>query len=230
MIGLAIITHERPHYFNQCLESALKAMPDYLVVIISGSDQGYETKGVKTIRNTKRTWVAVNKNLGIKDLLEAGCNHLFLIEDDIIIKSKDVFNRYIEAGRLRGLQHLNFAHHGPANEGGYQYSDGVVDYYPHCVGAFSYYTREAIEMVGLMDENLVNCWEHVKHTKDLGDAGYTSPFSAFADVSGSKDLLTEIEGSIAGSSIRPTKEWKARMKKGLDYWHSIDPNCPVEME
>lgn len=234
-VGLGITTYNRPEYFAQSIVSAIKASPDFLVVYNDGSTKAYEEEYEKVkdnceiIHEEKNKGVAVAKNTLLKRLLELGCDHIFLMEDDIIIKSPRVFDRYIAAGLKLGLQHLNFAHHGPANQKGYEYTDGVIDYYPHCVGAFSYYTRECLEEVGLMDENFHNAWEHVEHTKRIGDMGYTSPFSAFADVSNSKELLEEIPGSIEYSSIRPSKDWKERMKSGLEYWRSKDPTCPVEV-
>lgn len=230
MIGLAIITHKRPEYFQKCFKSVIdnKRDIDYLCVILSGDNKDYQIpEDIDVIRNTDRTWVSVNKNIALKQLIDKGCDHLFLIEDDIIIKSEDVFNRYIQAGKKAGIQHFNFALHGPANESGYKYTDNNVDYYPHCVGAFSYYTKEVIEKVGYMDENLKNAWEHCEHTQRIGDEGYTSPFWAFADVHGSGELLTEIPNSIDNSSIRPNKDWKKNIDDGLAYWRGKNPNCPL---
>jgi len=234
-VGLGLTTYNRPEYFAQSIASAIEANPDFLVVYNDGSTKPYdeEYKKVKDnceiIHEVENKGVALAKNALLKRLLELGCDHIFLQEDDIIIKSPSVFKKYIEVGKKLGIHHLNFAHHGPANVDGLQYSDGVVDYYPHCVGAFSYYTRECLEEVGLMDENFHNAWEHVEHTKRIGDMGYTTPFSAFADVSNSKDLLEEIPGSIEYSSIRPSKDWKERMRTGLEYWRTKDPTCPVEI-
>jgi GT2 family glycosyltransferase len=236
MIGLGIVTYNRPDYFRQSVRAAYKYKPDYLVIYNDGSDEkDYQEIYQKypadlVIHADQNQGVAKAKNTLLRELLAKGCEHLFLLEDDIIIKSGEVFERYIRAGKKSGIQHFNFAHHGPANVDGLQYSDGLIDYYPHCVGAFSYYTRECIEQSGFMDEHFVNCWEHVEHTKRIGDLGYTTPFTAFADVTGSKELLAEIPGSIEYSSIRRSKAWKKRMAEGLKYWKSIDPTCPVEME
>jgi GT2 family glycosyltransferase len=231
MRGLAIITHGRPEYFNQCLESVKKNDRDldHLIVVCS-NDEGYTfPPDLEVIlNNTDRKWVAVNKNLALKELLNKGCDHLFLLEDDVLINSPDVFVRYEEAASKAGFQHLNFALHGSANAGGYKFTDNNVDYYPECVGAFSYFTREVIEKCGMFDEHFKNAWEHCQLTQRIGDKGYTSPFWAFADTHGSGELLKEIPGSIKNSSIRPNKDWETNIKEGLLYWQSIDPNCPIE--
>lgn len=231
MIGLAIITHARPKYFSQCLQSVKENDRDldHLVVVCS-DDTGYEFPSDLEVihNNTNRKWVAVNKNLALRELLDRGCDHLFLLEDDVLLNSPDVFNRYIESAKKAGFGHLNFALHGPANAKGYQFTDGNVDYYRECVGAFSYYTREVIEKCGMFDEHFKNAWEHVEFSQRIGDKGYTSPFWAFADCHGSGDLLKEIPESIKNSSIRPNPDWMKNVKEGLEYWQSKDPNCPIE--
>lgn len=231
MIGLAIISHRRPLFFSQCIKSVLDNDRDldHLVVVCSDDKDYVFPKDVEVIHNTTdRKWVAVNKNLGLKRLMELGCDDLFILEDDVLIQSPDVFKRYIEAAKKAGFGHLNFALHGDANAKGYQFTDMNVDYYRECVGAFSYFTKEVIEKCGMFDENFKNAWEHCRMTQVIGDAGYASPFWAFADVHGSGELLKEIPGSIKESSIRPNPDWEKNIKEGLLYWQSIDPNCPIE--
>lgn len=233
MIGLGITTYNRPEFFAQAVKSAVDSGPDYLVIYNDGSKENYDEiyskieEKTHIIHNKENKGVAKAKNILLKTLLDNGCDHLFLMEDDIIVKSPKVFQAYLQASEKSGWQHFNFAHHGPANNSGPLYSDAVVSYFPHCVGAFSYYSRESIETVGYMDENFHNAWEHVEHTKRLGDAGFTSPWGAFVDMKDSKDYLTEIPESIEKSSIRPRKDWNENITKGLEYWREKDPNCPL---
>lgn len=229
MIGVSVITHNRAKYFTQCIDALLKNNRDidYLFIVCSDDTQYVFPKDIEVIHNDGDKWVAVNKNIALRQMIMKGCDHLFLIEDDIIVKSPDVFQRYIDAAKRAGFQHLNFALHGPANAGGYKFTDNNVDYYPHCVGAFSYYTKDCIEKAGLFDENFHNAHEHTEHTQRIGDLGMTSPFWAFADVHGSGELLGEIEGSIDNSSIRPNKDWQSNIESAIKYWRDKNPNCPI---
>ena len=240
MIGLGILTRNRPAYFSQCVESVIdnKRDLDYIVSYNDGSDSKYDMdydivrdthkSEIEFINAVKNKGCSVSKNALLKKMLDRGCDHLFILEDDVLIKSPDVFNRYIESAKKAGFGHLNFALHGSANAGGYQFTDGNVDYYRECVGAFSYFTKEAIDKAGMFDENFHNAWEHCRLTQLMGDFGFTSPFWAFADCHGSNELLKEIPGSIENSSIRHNPEWEKNIKEGLAYWQSIDPNCPIE--
>jgi hypothetical protein len=165
----------------------------------------------------------------MKSLLGDGCKYVFLIEDDIIVKDSGVFLAYIEASIQGRLEHMNFAHHGPANASGRieAYND-KVDLYPHVVGAFSFYTANCLNKVGLMDEGFKNCWEHVEHTARIAEAGLTTPFWKFADIASSRNFLEEIEGSISNSSIRDSASWSDNIRDGLDYWKTqLDTPCPL---
>lgn len=242
-IGLGIVTYNRPGFFAQCADSVIKNGRDidYLVVYDDDSDDKHELEYIDAldelkscfkekihiILSDKNRGVGKAKNIVLKNMFNHGCDYMFTLEDDILLKSPEVFNKYIEAGKKTGFHHLNFALHGPANKGGYKYTDNTVDYYPHCVGAFSMYTKEVIEKVGYIDENFNNAWEHCEFTQRIGDAGLTSPFWAFADVHGSQNLLEEIPGSIDNSSIRPNPNWQKNIDEGLKYWREKDPNCPL---
>lgn len=222
MIGLGITTYNRFSYFNQSISSViehLRSKVDLLLVYNDHSETSYQYPKETDIifQGKENKGVAHAKNTLLKTMMAFGCNHLFLMEDDIIVKSSEVLDRYITVAQQNDLHHLNFAHHGPANAGGYKQREGEIELYPHCVGAFSYYSREAIEQVGFMDEKLKNAWEHVFHTKAIAEAGLTSPFWYFADISGSRELLEEIPGSIENSSIRQDEAWRKHMDEGYKY-------------
>ena len=66
-VGVAISTHRRPQVLAQALQHWAGAMPDVLVV-------NHDIRG---------DGVAVTKNRGIAALMDAGCEHLFLADDDV---------------------------------------------------------------------------------------------------------------------------------------------------
>lgn len=245
-VGIGIITYNRPAYFKQCVEAVKKNVKsaEFVVVYNDGSQPIYQSqyqstydhlpKDWRIIHAAKNTGVARGKNILLQTMLDAGCKHLFLLEDDIIITNDLAVNGYINAAKKTGFGHLMFAHHGPMNAPGPLYKDDFIEYYPHCIGAWCYYSREALERLakedekkgwpnpGLMDENFKNAWEHVEHTNRLGNLGLTSPFGFFADARGSDKWLKEIPGSIDQSAIRPQADWQKRIDEGYDYWKAKD--------
>jgi glycosyltransferase involved in cell wall biosynthesis len=152
------------------------------------------------------------KNKALQHLLDQGCDHIFLIEDDIYIKDASVFQKYIEASKGTGIQHFNFSQHGIMNKTFdglstpnprmiVKYGDIQVPLYPHCVGAFSYFSRKCLETVGLMDEEYYNACEHMDHTLEIIKAGMHPPFWYFADIENSWEYLGDEPWSLQQSTI-----------------------------
>lgn len=209
---------------------------DFIVVINDGSREEHENeyqeiyktlpKSIKVIHNKENQGCAKAKNILLKEMMEAGCDELFICEDDILIVDDKAITEYVKIGREYGLHNLCFALHGPINIGkGRSPMGSKVVYYPDSVGAFCYYTREAIEKCGMFDEAFYNAMEHVELSHRISLEGMTLAFSMFPDIVGSEDYLHEIKGSIENSSIRPTKEtpeetrkFKQRVLDALEHW------------
>jgi GT2 family glycosyltransferase len=210
-IGIGVITYNRPHLLKKLLES-INYRNDINLVIVNDGDK-FECDGWNYyfINNETNFGVARSKNIALRHLLCKGCDHIFLIEDDIFVKNTLVFERYIEASKVTGIQHFNFSQHGRMNKSWpdsspspraiINYGEITIPFYPHCVGAFSYYSRKCLETVGLIDERYYNACEHVDHTYEIIKAGMHPPFWYFADIENSWDFLGDEEWSIEKSTI-----------------------------
>jgi GT2 family glycosyltransferase len=230
MIFVGIVTANRKDFFKKCYESVKKANNvDYIAVVNDGNDEVDVEKEDFYIKNNKNLGVGKSKNLLFKKALESkiAFEHIFIIEDDIIIKNPNVFNEYIKARKITGIQHFCFGYHGPANKngisGGKPCPRYIIDYgevkiaiNTHSVGAFCYYSREVLENVGLIDEKFINAFEHVDHSYRIAKAEYTTPYWNWADLANSTDFLDEIECSEKSSSISCRKDWKENIVKAVD--------------
>lgn len=229
-IGLGVVTYSRPDYLKQCIDSLVAndfGGADTVVFGIDFKDKDTQnelidmTNAYGQIIFDKNVGVGPNKNALLERLMRDGCDHIFLMEDDITMLRPDTCEWYIQCAKDYGIEHLNFAHHGPANLGHkkiYWHNDKPVMVHPNCVGAFSYYTRNCIEKVGYIDESFKNVWEHVEHTYRIIQAGLHTPFWYFADAINSEQFLKEIPGSIENSTIRPNPDWQKNVEEGRDYW------------
>ena len=250
MIGAGIVTCNRPSFFLKCFNSIPTDIE--LAVVNDGADfqdvdKLQATKQFDYIHNKKNLGVGRSKNILFRTLLSKGCDHIFLIEDDIVIKDAKVFEAYIKAKEVTGIHHFNFGYHGPANKNGV--SSGapcpryVIDYGEvkvainmHSVGAFCYYSRECLEKAGLIDEDYTNAFEHVDHDYRLYKAGFGAPYWNFPDLADSMQYLDEIECSEASSAIRPRKDWQENIIKGAQLfakkhgyspaWQNAVPDVP----
>ena len=231
-IGLGIVTYNRKDFFLQALNSVPTDIVDEIVVVNDGTpyDIGLDEK-IKLIQHEKNTGVGIAKNDALKHLYEVGCDYIFLMEDDIIIKDPTVFEQYIKLHKASNIHHFNFGYHGPANKTpdkkpnpklavNYKEADIKLVMNQHCVGAFSFYTRECIDKCGYIDEKFINAWEHVEHTYRIIKAGMTTPFWWFADLANSYDYLDELACSEDSSTIRDNPNWKENIIKGNQYFYS----------
>ena len=213
-IGIGIVTYNRPDGLKKLLDS-ISYCNFADVVIVNDGDRIDNLPGWNyyLINNETNLGVGKSKNVALRHLLDKGCDHIFLIEDDIFIKDETVFHKYIEASKSSGIQHFNFSQHGVMNkmnnEGSLipsprlviDYNTSKIAFYPHCVGAFSYYSRVCLEEVGLIDEDYYNASEHVDHTYCIIKAGMHTPFWWFADIDESWKYLGDEEWSLSQSTI-----------------------------
>jgi glycosyltransferase involved in cell wall biosynthesis len=210
-IGVGIVTCNRPHLLKKLLDS-ISYRNDCELIIVNDGDK-IECPGYNYYFHNNETNLGVgkSKNIAFKRLLNLGCDHIFLIEDDIYIKDPSVFEKYIETSKITGIQHLNFSQHGMMNKswpGGNPNPRVIIDYgkiklplYPHCVGAFSYYSKKCLETAGLIDERYYNACEHVDHTLEIIKKGMHPPFWYFADIENSWEYLGDEEWSRENSTI-----------------------------
>lgn len=238
MIGLGIVTYQRPDYFRRCVEAILKNAINEVDVCFAYNDgsrigskeyrEFYKTldKRIKYRYSRENKGVAHAKNYLLKRMMDAGCDYMFIIEDDILIKNPKAITEYIRLSKLSGIEHFLFAHHGPANKDMLFLRKKGIDLYTACIGAYCMYTRNVIEKVGYFDEEFINAMEHVEHTFRIARAGYSTPIPTFPDISKSKEYLEEIPGSIDNSSIKQRNDWMPNIIVALEHWQEKDKDFP----
>jgi hypothetical protein len=226
-IGLGIITYNRSEQFNNLMNS-IKDI-DYInhIIIIKDKNINYGKNSpekfvndrIKYINLTDSKCIAENKNKALKHLIDNDCTHLFLIEDDVIIKNPDVFLKYIETAKIFRIEHLNFCRRYLSETNSYQtpiykfslFNTGL-EFHKNLCGIFSYFTKHAIETAGYMNENYINALEHCEHTYRLClNNMYTPKFHIFADIMNSDEYLEDggKETSICKSDIQVKNVYNA---------------------
>jgi GT2 family glycosyltransferase len=227
MIFVGIVTCNRSHFFDKCYKSIKNAKNvSKIMVVNDGENDVTVDNDVIYIKNKKNLGVGKSKNILFKKAIEEKADHIFIVEDDIIIKNPDAFNEYVRAKKITGIQHFCFAYHGPANKNGISggkacpryvidYGDIKISINAHSVGAFCYYSKDVLENVGLIDEDFTNAFEHVEHSYRISKSEYTTPYWNWPDLANSMDYLDEIECSEKSSSIRPRKDWMENIQKGV---------------
>ena len=116
-IGVGIITCDRPDYLKGLLDTlvACESTIDELVVVNDGKTVNVELFKGEWILNENNLGVGKSKNKALRYLLNKNCDYIFLIEDDMLILDKNIFNKYIEAYKLSGIHHFNYGPGSPFN-------------------------------------------------------------------------------------------------------------------
>jgi glycosyltransferase involved in cell wall biosynthesis len=252
-IGVGIITCNRPEYLKSLMESlSACSFLDEVVIINDGKTFEYQIPFGTLINNPSNLGVAKTKNKAFKFLLEKNCDYIFLIEDDLVVADTNVFLKYINASKITGIQHFNFGPGTPFNRKQntrcdldnrhelnqtsepnpkiiIEYPNDVkCSFYEHVAGLFSFYTKQCLEEVGLMDEQFFNAWEHVAHTYDVIKKNMHPPFWWFADIFDSHKMLSPQPDSIKKSETAKNKdEWLANVIRGRELYkqkYGIFPN------
>lgn len=256
-IGVGIITYNRPEFLKQCYESVLKCVGYNELVIVNDGDQlPWDLERGHLISHAQNMGVARSKNDALRYLIDKGCEYLFLIEDDMIILDKLVFDKYVKASIVSGIQHFNYGPGSPFNRvqtiKNYDLhnrhlldqksppnprlvikypNDVAIALYEHTVAMFSFFTRRCIEEVGYIEEDFTNAWEHVSHTYNIAKKGMHPPFWWFADIQDSHLYVTEAPGAIDNSSIaKDNKKWMDNVMTGREIYkkkHGHYPNMAV---
>jgi GT2 family glycosyltransferase len=240
-IGCGIVTFNRPEGLAKLYASLPHDLLDCLVIVNDGNwyNEFDSYQQCTILDNGVNLGVGKSKNKALAFMLEAGCEHIFLIEDDIFVRDPSVFERYILASQLTGIQHFNYSQHGLMNRTpeGNPLSRCVIDYgngikvplFPHCVGAFSYYSRACLDSVGLIDETFHNAFEHVDHTLCVIMHGMHPPFWFFADIEDSQLYLGDELWSVEQSTISSAQSHRDNVIQGLAYFKEKNGHLPNNM-
>ena len=157
------------------------------------------------------------------------------MEDDTIIKDPAVFKIYIDTAEFFKLGHLVFGFGSSGQEpnrfdeskagpyyrilrGGY-----ALDFYFNLQGGFCYYSREALQKIGMMDDvHYINALEHVEHTFRLSMHGFYTPFWAFADVCGSRRYLDWYhDGREYSTTIEQDELYRKRLHGAFSWFRTL---------
>ena len=216
-IGIGIITCNRSHFFKKLIES----VPDVneIVVVNDGEpydDNIYPSKINEIIQHKKNKGISKTKNDALRYLVNNGCEHIFLFEDDIAISDQSVIEKYINASKVSGILHFNYAYHGVSEN---RTPDGkpnprkIIDYdhevkiafYKNTTAALSYFRDIVLKEVGFIDTFYRNALEHVDHTYLIAKKGFHPPFRWFADLDNSYKFIKELDFDQQNSLLKKNK-------------------------
>ena len=238
-IGIALITCKSEDRMK-ISSATIPTGVDKFIIVNDGTPYTPSSypSGAEVITHSRNLGVGCAKNTAMRNLLQAGCDHLFIMEDDISIKDPNVFEKYITTAQKTGLYHLMYGYHGPANvKDGKPNPRTIIDYDDntsialnlHCVGAFCYYLKGVIKNVGYNDEVYKNAWEHVDHSYRIAKMGLIPAYWWWPDVANSCDYLIDNDPNLVTSQNGKTEEWKSNFTRGMEYFKLMHQYYPTQV-
>jgi len=214
-IGIAITTHNRQALLEKSLSNHQKFLPPgaLLVVVDDGSKvPATVPDGVTVIRRDKSGGIATAKNVALAALMAAGCEHLFLFDDDCWPKVDNWADPYISSPE----PHLS-------------HTWGLVEIWSdsqhtasHAVGGtVLYFERRVIDDVGGMRTifGKYGC-EHVNLSDRIHNRGWTT--WRYADVTGSESLFYECDRYESNhKTVASGEALNHNATKGRELWMTM---------
>ena len=224
-VGIGIITCNREDFFKKCYNS----IPNYideLIVVNDGNKLTFNPSRSKLIEGEGGKQVGESKNIAMRYLLDRGCDYIFTIEDDIIIKDPDIFKKYISAYRETGIHHFNFGFSNKENLDNnkkpiykkiIQYKNSKIVLTPNILGAFTFYTRKCLQTIGLHHYSFnKGHGDHPELTYRAYKHGFTTPFWWFADIYGSWDMIENQSNMGDDSLVRNQTKFMENFREACD--------------
>lgn len=217
-IGIAISTHNRHEVLQQALEHQLKHLPAGALVVVVDDGSAIPVTvldGVMVIRCEDSRGIVAAKNASLEALIGAGCEHLFLWDDDAWPVAGGWERPYIESPEPHlAYQFQDFATGQKLNDIAVLYRDDKHIAYTGQRGVMLYYHRSAIKKVGGFDPVYQRgMYEHSDLALRIHNAGLTS--WAFADVVGSDKLIYSLDEHQAVERSVPKPDREAQVKRNV---------------
>lgn len=217
-VGIAISTHQRPEVLKQAIEQHMKYLPaGALVVVIDDGSKpaALVPDGVQLIRHETSQGIVTSKNASLSALMDAGCEHLFLWDDDAWPIADGWHLPYIESPEPHlAYQFLDLAGRNKLNDIAVLYRDEKHVAYTGQRGVMLYYHRSAIEKIGGFDPVYGRgMYEHSDLALRIHNAGLTT--WAYADVVGSEKMIHSLDEHEAVERSVPRPERQTLVERNV---------------
>ena len=209
-IGVAVATFDRQSVLEGTIARILKHTPGaYLVVVDDHSPTPVTVPdGVELVRLPENRGVAGAKNACLAALMAAGCEHLFLFDDDAYPLKDGWWRPYVESPEPHLMAVFDKPKGAQKTQVEVLYEDDRHVYYHATRGYMLYVERRVVEAVGGMDRGFGKWgWEHASWSDRIHAAGFTT--SRYMDVKGSQDLIYSMDqaGEISSTVTEDAKRF-----------------------
>lgn len=233
-VGLGMMTWKRPAMFRECLHSVIWHLEDLLdaVIVIQDGGECYVPplpEGWHLSDHGDNEGWGESKNEGLDYLLNAGCDHLFMIEDDTLVTSSRAVTGYVDAHLASGLHYMT-AHPWGETSTAMVEQDGPVTYWAYVGSWWTYMSRHGYTTGGGYNRTMGGIMGDIELPQRWKRLGLTSGWGRLPDATGSQDWVTPRCLTIEQSTIANEPGWKERQEWLIEWWQETMPETmPAEM-
>lgn len=225
-IGVGIVTYNSENYYKDLFNSIDLTTIDHLVTV-NGGEEYSKKYGDHWIQHNVNKYPATCRNEAITALLNEKCDHIFLIEDDMIIQDSNIFQKYIEASKVSGLKYFSYVstswYTGTPQKRTprliVEYSKTVsVSFYKNMCNEFTYHHKSCFDKVGFYDSQFRDPFD-IDMAYRESQQDYAAPFWWFADVTNSDNLICN--NPIAVSRLQTSRPDGSREERIQKEWEKF---------
>lgn len=228
-IGVGITTYNHEDYFEPLYNSIDSSVIDEFVVV-NGGEEYNKKYNCHWIQHHRNAFPSVCRNDCTTFLMNRGCDHIFLIEDDMIIKNSNIFNAYINASKESGLKYFSFVSTSSGAGQAFkrnpritiEYKNDIsLSFYHNMCNEFTYHHKSCFEKAGLYDGNMREAFDVELAYRESLLGEWACPFWWFADITNSDDYIENNPEAISRlQSERPDGSRAEVINKIWEYFHN----------
>ena len=225
-IGVGIVTYNSEDYYKALYQTLPLDKINVLVTVNGGEHYKGKYEG-NWIQHSENVYPSICRNDCINFLLQRDCEHIFIIEDDMILKSPEIFDKYIDASVETGLKYFSFVstswESGEPNKRTprltVEYKNNIsIALYKNMCNEFTYHHKTCYEKTGLYDTKFRDPFDiDLAYRESQQD--YAAPFWWFADIVNSDNLIMNNPNAVSRlQADRPDGSREQRIQKEWDYF------------
>lgn len=235
-IGVGITTYNSEKVYSELYESLPREKIDVLVTVNGGKEYKDKYTDSHWIQHANNCFPSMCRNDCLRFMHERDVDYFITIEDDMVIKDKDIFERYIDAANITKLGYFCFVSTSwgsgaPGNRTPkleLQYSKDIsICLYPNMCNEFTFKTKKCFNDTGLYNNKFRYLFD-VDNIFKISQTNHMLGFWWFPDIKNSDSLIMNNPNSQTRLNAGGDRDKKLQAEYELFYnLHSINiPNIP----
>jgi hypothetical protein len=233
-VGLGITTWKRPELYARCRDSVvehLSGIVDEVYLIQDGGDPYIfpSPDGWMAVSHGVNKGWAESKNEALQFMVDTGCDHLFMMEDDTTVTSPKAVTGYVDAALENGMHYMT-AHPWGETTTALVEVDGLVTYWAYVGSWWTYMSKRGFCEGGGYNEYMGGIMGDIELPQRWKRKGLASGWGRLADATGSEEWVKPSCLTIEQSTIANEPGWLERQEHLIQWWAETMPETmPTEM-